>query len=185
MNLSTRALVQASAPQLMQALLLPAGLLYVVRFSTTATLWEALRRMSFAYTLSQPFGPPGGRQVFFTNGLVTIRCKSLGDARGPRANRPHISVGLTTGAGDNAWFNDVAKINALGQLAAKSITVPERFNPIDHDQNPQRFVMIQGGLSADRFGTAGLDALADAWADRTHFGFPNNQVIDDLGMPTP
>lgn len=185
MDLSTRERVRDSAPQLMEQLLQPSGGLSVVRFTTTGALGEALKRLGFTYSLVQPFGPPGGRQLFFTNGLVTIRCKTLGDARGPRANRPHISVGVTSGAGDNAWFNDIAKINSLGQLAAKSITVPERFNPIDHDQRPQRFVMIQGGLSQDRFGAKGLDALADAWADRTHFGFQNNQVIDDLEIPAP
>ncbi|HVJ67134.1 MAG TPA: hypothetical protein VM510_04060 [Caulifigura sp.] len=183
MDFSTRERVRDLAPRLMEQLVQPSGGLYVVRFTSTGMLAEALVRLRFTYSLMQPFGPPGGRQLFFTNGLLTVRCKTLGDARGPRANRPHVSVGMTTGAGDNAWFNDVAKINALGQLAAKSITVPERFQPKDFEGKDQRFVMIQGGLSLDRFGPAGLDARADAWADRTHFGFPNNQVIDDLGIP--
>ncbi len=84
--------------------------------------------------------------------------KTKGDKAGFRANQPHLSVSLVDGTGLN-WCNELAKFNAEGELAAKSMTTPERFNPIDHDGQPQKFVVIMGGLYDGQAPTLGPSAL--------------------------
>lgn len=145
----------------------------VVRFADLTSLDRALRALGFAPASKMAFGPPGGWQVFYKNGIVVVRIKTKGDAQGPRTGQPHLSVGVTDGQGDK-WFNDLAKFNLHGQLAAKAISSADRFKPTDHDNNPQRFVMIPGGKSEQALAKAGkqLGDVLDAWADRTHFPFP-------------
>jgi hypothetical protein len=55
-------------------------------------------------------------------------------------------------------------------LAAKAMTTAENFKPTDFQNNPQRFVVIMGG----KYDGAG----PDAWAQRTHFPFPDNLLSD-------
>ena len=95
--------------------------------------------------------------------MVVVRLKTKGDARGFRANQPHLSAGMTDGKGTQ-WQNDVAKFGACGAVEAKAMTTPENFQPIDFQGNPQRFVVITGG----KYDGAGQQA----WADRTHFPCP-------------
>jgi hypothetical protein len=156
--------VKQNAPALMSQLVDQAS--GQAPFNDLKSVIAVLHREGFSRTGEESFGPPGGRQLFYTNCLVQVRIKTRGDARGPRANQPHLSVSVTDGVGTR-WFNDVAKLNAQGQLAAKSFTSAERFRPIDHDNNPQRFVMIQGGQAARQD-----EGVFDEWAARTHFNFP-------------
>src|SRR4051812_15217759 len=68
-----------------------------VRFNDLASLDRALRALGFAPAGKAAFGPPGGWQVFYRNGVVVVRVKTKGDAQGPRAGQPHLSVGVTDG----------------------------------------------------------------------------------------
>jgi hypothetical protein len=77
-----------------------------------------------------------------------------------------MSVGINDGQGTQ-WYNDLAKFNALGEVAAKSFVSADRFRPTDHNNNPQRFVLIQGGQA-----TRQDAAVMDEWAARVHFPFP-------------
>lgn len=137
----------------------------MARHSQLSELLQVLAGRGFQYHRAEQFGPAGGRQIFYKNGLVTVRIKTKGDARGPREDVPHMSIGVTNGQGDR-WSDDRAKLNVFGKLAPKSLTLASRFNPVDHDGEPQRFVVIQGGQSDQS------EACMDEWANRTHFNFP-------------
>jgi hypothetical protein len=149
----------------------------LARFNVLQALNEVLAKdLGFRVVLNQEFGPPGGRQVFYQRGRVVVRVKTRGDKAGPRANKAHLSVGITDGKGLD-WTNDLAKFNAEGKIAAKAFTSAEKFKPIDFQGNPQRFIMIQGGAN----GTTPEEdeKLFDAWANRVHFNFP--EPFNDAG----
>ncbi len=135
-----------------------------------------MTRLGFRLVKNEVYGPPGGHQLFYRLGDlddsfgIIARAKSRGDARGFREGQPHFSIAVFQGAGMD-WQDERAKFNRQGQLAAKSMTTTDRFNPIDFQSNPQRFVVIMGG----RYDGPG----ADAWAGRTHFPFPDG--FDDAG----
>jgi hypothetical protein len=148
----------------------------LARFTVLETLKEVLEDLGFRVVLNQEFGPPGGRQIFFQRGLVVVRVKTRGDKAGPRANKGHLSAGITDGKGLD-WTNDLAKYNAEGKFAAKAFTSAEKFKPIDFQGNPQRFVMIQGG--ANNTTPEEDEKLFDAWANRVHFNFP--EPFNDAG----
>jgi hypothetical protein len=174
--------VKAAAPALMRQLVEPTSDgKFRARCRSVLDLHATLNTLGFALIQSEPFGPPGGRQLFYRNRLVVVRVKTKGDEKGYRANKPHMSVGLTVGGNkpDGSpqidWQDDRAKISGQGRLAAKALISPDRFQPIDHQGNPQRFVMIQGGAGAN-------PAPLDAWADRTHFPFPDG--FDVTGAET-
>ena len=156
---------KAAGPKILAALVNPANC--QVLFSDIAALERALQALGFEAVGDEPWGPIGGQQLFFKNGIVMARVKTKGDKAGPRQGIPHMSISITDGKGDQ-WFNDLAKFNVLGHVAAKAFTSADRFKPIDHDGNSQRFVMIQGG-AARRQGLAVLDE----WGTRTHFTIPN------------
>jgi len=158
----------------MATLVVRSGDAFTVRFSTVQSLAEALYATGFAHSHFMPYGPSGGRQLFFQSGLLVARVKTKGDDRGPRAGVAHMSIGITDGKGSQ-WFNDVAKLSGEGHIAAKSMTTADNFNPIDHDKNPQRLVLIRCNETPEE-----SMAAADAWAARTHFNFPNGIVIDDF-----
>src|SRR6185295_14373320 len=150
-----------AGPELMAALVDRTS--STARFATVQSLNQVLTEtLNFRVVSNMEFGPAGGRQIFFQNGRVVVRVKTKGDARGPRAEKPHLSVGITDGKGLD-WTNDLCKLTAEGKVAAKSFTSADRFKPDDHQGNPQRFVLI-GGPEDD-------DARMDAWANRTHFNF--------------
>jgi hypothetical protein len=137
-----------------------------VLFSNFDDLERTLQGLGFANVGSEPWGPTGGQQVFFKNGILMARIKTKGDKAGPRGGIPHMSISITDGKGDK-WFNDLAKFNALGHVAAKAFTSADRLKLVDHDGNPQRFVMIQGGLARNQ-----LESVFDDWGTRTHFTIP-------------
>ena len=135
----------------------------LVRFASLLALHDSLNRHGFRLIQKQSYGPAGGYQIFYASGRLLVRIKTRGDEKGPRANQPHLSVSLYDGRALD-WQNDQAKINARGRVEPKAMTTAERFQPIDFQGNPQRFVLILGG----QYDGAG----ADPWANRTHFQFP-------------
>lgn len=135
----------------------------LVRFSSLVAVHASLNRHGFRLIQKQCFGPVGGYQLFYASGRLLVRIKTRGDERGPRANQPHLSVSLYDGKALD-WQNDQAKFNALGRVEPKAMTTPDRFQPVDFQGNPQRFMLILGG----QYDGEG----ADAWANRTHFQFP-------------
>lgn len=155
------------AKRLMTALVEPASRL--VRTSSMSSLDCSLQTLGFQKISDVEFGPLGGRQLFYRNGRIVVRVKTKGDKAGFRANQPHISAALTDGVGIE-WFNELAKFNYQGELAAKAMTTPERFQATDHQGNPQRFVVIMGGEY--------VGAGPEAWAARTHFPFAGNYLGD-------
>lgn len=73
----------------------------------------------FGLIKAEPYGPPGGYQLFWSKGNVLARFKTIGEARGPRANRPHLSLGFNlTMAG--AW---------TFRMTPTSTTHPQRYWP--------------------------------------------------------
>ena len=136
---------------------------HTVRFSSLLALHASLNRHGFRLIQKQCYGPPGGYQLFYAGGRLLVRIKTQGDERGPRANQPHLSVSLYDGRALD-WQNDQAKFNARGRVEPKAMTTPDRFQEIDFQGNPQRFMLILGG----KYDGPG----ADAWANRTHFQFP-------------
>jgi len=157
----------ALGKRLMAELIDPAS--RMVRTSSLNNLAGALNGLAFQKISDVEYGPASGRQIFYRNGRVVVRVKTKGDKAGFRANQPHLSAALTDGAGLD-WFNELAKFNYQGQLAAKAMTTPERFQPTDHQGNSQRFVVIMGG----QYSGPG----PDAWAQRTHFTFPGNCLTE-------
>jgi hypothetical protein len=155
----------ALGKNLMSAIVDPASC--TVRTSSLASLESTLASLGLLKISDVEYGPPGGRQIFYRNGKVVVRVKTKGDAAGFRANQPHLSAALTDGNGLD-WFNELAKFNYQGQLAAKAMTTADRFKPADHQGNSQRFVVIMG----DQYDGPG----PDAWAQRTHFTFPGNNL---------
>lgn len=174
MTYDTRDAIQADGPGIMAKLVVRSGDAFTVRFSTMRSLADALYDTGFTHSHFVAFGPSGGRQIFFQSGLLVARVKTKGDERGPRAGVAHMSIGITDGKGSQ-WFNDVAKLSGEGRIAAKAMTTADKFNPIDHDKNPQRFVLIRCNETPEESMAAG-----DAWAARTHFNFPQGIVIDDF-----
>jgi hypothetical protein len=164
--------VKASAARLM-ALLIDADT-HLVRFPSLIALHASLNRHGFHLIQKQAYGPAGGYQLFYARGRLLVRLKTRGDENGPRANQPHLSVSLYDGKALD-WQNDQAKFNARGGVEPKAMTTPDRFNEIDFQGNPQRFMLILGG----KYDGPG----ADAWANRTHFQFPtscNFGGVEDL-----
>jgi hypothetical protein len=135
----------------------------LVRFSSLLALHDSLNRHGFRVIQKQHYGPAGGYQMFYASGRLLVRIKTRGDEKGPRANQPHLSVSLYDGKALD-WQNDQAKFNARGRVEPKAMTTPDRFQPIDFQGNPQRFILILGG----KYDGAG----PDPWANRTHFQFP-------------
>lgn len=76
-----------------------------VRSSTLRQLDQALRQTGFRLIDRQTYGPPGGYQLFYANGLIVVRLKTKGDLQGFRANQPHLSAAVTDGRGSK-WEND-------------------------------------------------------------------------------
>jgi hypothetical protein len=164
--------VKAAAPTLMRQLVEPHGPgTYRARAHSVRELHATLSKLGFTLIQNDIYGPPGGRQLFYRNRLVVVRVKTRGDEKGFRANQPHMSVSLTVGGNrpDGSpqldWQDDRAKVSGQGRIAAKAFVTPDRFQPIDFQGNPQRFVMIQGDLDTG--------PGPDAWAQRTHFLFPD------------
>lgn len=134
-----------------------------VRCGSMVELHTLLRREGLNVVRNDSYGPPGGRQLFYRSGGVVVRIKTLGDEKGYRANQPHLSIGLVDEAGLD-WQHERGKFTASGRLTAKSIVTPESFQVVDHDGNPQRFIVIQGGE---------YDGPSpDTWAQSTHFPLP-------------
>jgi hypothetical protein len=154
--------VKENAVKLMTLLIDPDTQL--VRFSSLFALHGSLNRHGFRLIQNQEFGPSGGRQLFYASHRLLVRIKTQGDSKGPRANQPHLSVSLYDGVAPD-WQNDQAKFNAQGRPEPKAMVSADRFQPVDFQGNPQRFVVIMGG----QYDGAG----ADAWANRTHFQFPS------------
>lgn len=133
-----------------------------------------LTRFGFRLIRREPYGPDGGWQLFWQNGNVLVRFKTLGDKAGPRANRPHLSVGYNDGKGLD-WQNDLAKFTFDGKVVAKVITDPANFKPLDFQGNPQKFVLLPTDFDM---------AAVDAWAAKTHFNADGSFTLDGLGALT-
>jgi hypothetical protein len=135
----------------------------LVKVKNILELDQILRQEGFQLTAVQEFGPPGGKQLFYQRGNLCVRIKTMGDRGGPRANTPHISMGVNDGLG-TAWYNDLAKVGADGRLTFKAQTTAEGFKPIDHDGNPQRFISILGGKTKGN-----PTEINDSWGQNCHF----------------
>lgn len=162
--IETYAEAKQAGPRILTALVNPANC--QVLFSNFDDLQRELEALGFSKVGDELWGPSGGRQLFFKNGIVMARVKTKGDKAGPRGGIPHMSISITDGKGDQ-WANDLAKFNVLGHVAAKAFTSADRFKPTDHDGNPQRFIMIQGGAARSQD-----DSVFDDWGTRTHFTIP-------------
>ena len=161
--MSTYADIKESAAELMQVLIDEHS--KRVRFRSLLDLNAALNKLGYRVIQKQQYGPAGGWQLFYALERLLVRIKTKGDEKGPRANQPHLSVSLYDGKALD-WQNDQAKINAKGKIEPKAMTTADRFQEIDFQGNPQRFVVIMGG----KYDGPG----ADAWANRTHFQFPSS-----------
>jgi hypothetical protein len=131
---------------------------------------ENLIADGFRLIQAEAYGPEGGFQLFYQKGNVLVRFKSLGDAKGPRANQAHMSVGYNDGRG-LAWQNDLAKFTATGKVEAKVISDAAKYNPVDFQGNPQKFVLLPSKFDM---------AAVDAWAARTHFNAPPGFGLDGI-----
>ncbi len=120
---------------------------------------STLSSYGFKLISAEEFGPPGGWQVFWQKGNVLIRFKSMGDKFGPRAGKPHMSIGFNDGRG-LAWQNDMGKFTYTGKIVAKVITAADKFQDKDFQGNAQKFVMIPQKFEI---------TAVDEWAGQTHF----------------
>lgn len=141
-----------------------------MRPARLSELDRTLTESGYRLIRAEPYGPEGGYQLFWQNGNVLVRFKTLGEQRGPRANQPHLSVGYNDGRGLD-WQNDLGKFDWNGNVVAKVITDPARFNPVDFQGNPQRFVLVPANFDI---------ASVDAWASRTHFPAGAGFLCDGL-----
>jgi hypothetical protein len=150
----------------------------IVRFSSFRQLHQQLTSLAFRYLRKEPYGAPGGFQLFYALDLpesaLLARIKTMGESAGrPRAGVPHMSVAVTDGAGE-LWANERAKLTRSGKLETKLMTWPKSdenprgFDPSvkDFQGNDHRFVTILGG----KYDGPGQQE----WADRVHFSFPEN-----------
>ncbi len=136
----------------------------LVKLKSIQEMDQVLRQEGFKLTAAQEYGPPGGKQLFYQRGNLCVRIKTKGDAGGPRADTPHISMGVNDGLG-TAWYNDLAKVGADGRLTFKAQTTVDKFKPFEQDgKTPQRFISILGGKTQGN-----PKDINDAWAQNCHF----------------
>ncbi|MDX2269137.1 MAG: hypothetical protein NW208_13595 [Bryobacter sp.] len=145
----------------------------MVVFENFPKLHECLVNEGFKLTEAKPWGPPGGQQLFYERNNICVRVKTLGDAGGPRANTPHLSMGVNDGLG-TAWVNDLAKVAADGKLTFKLDIPHDKFSPFERITDPnnptlQRFVGIIKEADAQ-----GGSQKMDAWGKICHFNLPGN-----------
>lgn len=108
------------------------------------------RKHGFNLMQNTTFGVPrGGRHLFYVNGHILLRVKTIATDYRP----PHMTISLATGCG---WDDEVAKLSRNGRLVPKQGAIPRA----DH-----RALRRLGG-DFNR-----LRALDDAWADSCHFNF--------------
>lgn len=134
----------------------------MMKVSTLAEVARILREEGFTLIKAEPYGPPGGYQFFWSKGNVLARFKTLGESRGPRASRPHLSLGFNDGRGLD-FVNDIGKFNANGKILAKVVSNPETFQTRDFQGNPQKFVLLPTNFEV---------AAVDAWANQVHWNAP-------------
>ncbi len=138
---------------------------------------RALTSEGFKLISAEPYGPEGGYQLFYQNGQVLVRFKTMGDAGGPRFNQPHLSIAYNDGRG-LAWQNDLAKFDANGKVMAKVITDAKALTKkiTDFQGNPRRMELIPQTFEI---------TAVDEWAARVHFnanpGFGLRGLADILG----
>ncbi|MBI4906943.1 MAG: hypothetical protein HY820_25165 [Acidobacteria bacterium] len=143
-----------------------------IAFKTFQQFHNAMQKAGFKVIKVEKFGPDGGYQVFYQNGNVVGRFKTLGDAGGPRMGQTHISFSLTDGKGLQ-WMNDMAKFNANGKLAPKNIVDPKKFDPAkDFQGNPHRFPVVDSKFDIK---------VVDSWANSTHFNTPAGFDLRGVG----
>lgn len=142
-----------------------------IKVPSVERLHATLKAEGFKLVKVENWGPDGGKQLFYTKGNVLVRFKTLGDAKGPRANQPHLSAGYNDGKGFD-WQNDMAKFGATGKVEPKVISDPAKFDPKgDFQGNPHKFVLLLSDFQMK---------VADAWANRTHFNAPANFDMSGL-----
>ena len=95
---------------------------------------------------------PGGWQLIYMRGNVSVRIKTVGTQRRPR---DHMTVSLTRGG--PAWPDEQAKYNGQA-LPRPAILLPQ---PIPNMPN---IGVLQTGLTPGQ---------QDDWANDTHFDFPD------------
>lgn len=125
---------------------------------------KVLRQNGFKLFQAQPFGPQGGFQLFYRNGRVVGRVKTMGDAGGPRAGVTHSSFSVGDGWGLR-WEHDIAKITREGKLAPKNIVSLDDWarNNMGGSQNigsRNFWYVVRKDHSRE---------IGDAWANSTHF----------------
>jgi hypothetical protein len=101
---------------------------------------------------------PDGWQFIYQRGRILTRVKTKGTKRRPR---PHMVVSLTLGG--TAWNQEQAKYNSAG-VASPAILLK------DPMANPPALQRLNLDLTPER---------QDAWANNTHFDFPDG--FDDSG----
>jgi hypothetical protein len=135
----------------------------LIKVPSIERLHATMKAEGFKLVKVEEWGPPGGKQLFYTKGNVLARFKTMGDAKGPRANQPHLSAGYNDGKGFD-WQNDLAKFGANGKVEPKVISDPAKFDPkADFQGNPHKFVVLMTEFQMK---------VVDAWAGRTHFNTP-------------
>jgi hypothetical protein len=143
-----------------------------IRLMTLREVDAALRNSGFQVLKVEVF-PKGsaGYQIFYQNGPVIARFKTIGDAAGPRAGVTNISFSLTNGKGVD-WTNELAKFSAKGNPRPKSVVPPDRFKPgKDFQGNDQRMIVIDSNFTP---------AAGDQWGDSVHFNAPTGFRMDGL-----
>ncbi|MBL8233030.1 MAG: hypothetical protein JNL98_31315 [Bryobacterales bacterium] len=136
---------------------------------------KVLRQHGFTLFQAQHFGPEGSYQLFYRNGRVVARVKTLGDAGGPRAGVTHTSFSVGDGWGLR-WEHDIAKITKDGGLAPKNIVSLDDWakNNMGKSQNigsRNFWYVVRKDHSRE---------VGDAWANSTHFNAPKGFGLDGV-----
>ncbi len=121
-------------------------------FANITALHQVLLQDEFQLHQNEPFGPPGGRQLFYVQDCtrkkldrficdgILVRIKSHGNAAPPRQGQPHMSISLYTGG--LGWKQEQMKFDVYGHATPKA--PPKHLSP----------------------------AEKDVWAHACHFNFP-------------
>jgi len=143
----------------------------------------ALRKTGFSLFQAQEYGPDGGYQLFYQNGRVVARVKTMGEKfkDSPRFETPHASFSLTDGSAMR-WENDIAKFTREGGIAPKNIVSLDDWDAkaMAQSQNVgmrNHWYVVKDGHTK---------TLGDAWANSTHFNAPKGfglEGADDLARP--
>lgn len=146
-----------------------------VRFDSLARTHDYLTRNGFKLMWADDnYGQKGRWQLFYESGAfasamkgMTVRVKTHGELNGPRANKPHLSVGWTEGI----WTEDDTQQTLP---SGATITNLQGLPAFENEKNK----FNTSGDKEGKLPPPGSDkSTADAWANRTHFNFPIEQPL--------